>query len=172
MNGGTKLPRGRDSEKMMGIIKSKRNRLATGLGILQFFIGIGAVPAGISLVFDPSGRGLGMPLEVLANSPFSDFRIPGVFLLLVNGIGSLLGGVASFRRHRLAGEIAAGLGTFLVLWIAAQVWWMGVHWLHMLYFVAGLVELTLGLKYRGSLDTSGKSQEAQKTVPEETTYDG
>jgi len=138
----------------MGNTKSKRSRLATGLGILQFFIGIGAVPAGIALVSDPSGGGLGMPLEILAESPFSDFLIPGVLLLLVNGIGSLLGGIASFSRHRFAGEIAAGLGTFLVLWIAAQVWWMGVHWLHMLYFVAGIVELTLGLKYRRNQGTS------------------
>ena len=133
---------------MMGSTKQDRTRLATRLGIVQMFIGIGAVPAGISMILDPSGRGLGMHLEMLANSPFSDFLVPGVFLLLVNGVGSLLGGIASFRRHRLAGEIAAGLGTFLVLWIAAQVWWMGVHWLHVLYFLLGLVELMLGLDYR------------------------
>jgi hypothetical protein len=140
---------------MMGSTRSNRSRLATELGILQMFIGIGAVPAGIAMISDPSGRGLGMPLEMLANSPFSNFLIPGVFLLVVNGIGSLLGGIASFSRHRFAGEIAAGLGTFLMVWIAAQVWWMGVHWLHVLYFVLGLVELTLGLKYRRNPDASG-----------------
>ena len=139
----------------MGSKLSNRNRLATGLGILQMFIGIGAVPAGIAMVSDPSGRGLGMPLEMLVNSPFDDFLIPGVILLAVNGIGSLLGGIASFSRHRFAGEIAAGLGAFLVFWIAAQVWWMGVHWLHVLYFVLGVVELTLGLKLRRNLVSSG-----------------
>jgi len=96
-----------------------------------------------------------MPLEMLGNSPFADFLIPGVFLLVVNGIGSLLGGIASFNRHRFAGEIAAWLGTFLMVWIAAQVWWMGAHWLHVLYFVLGLVELTLGLVFRRNPDTSG-----------------
>ncbi len=139
----------------MGSTRSDRRRLAIGLGILQMFIGIGAVPAGIAMIADPSGGGLGMPLEMLANSPFSDFFIPGVFLLVVNGIGSLLGGIASFRRHRFAAAIAAGLGTFLMVWIAAQVWWMGVHWLHVLYFVLGLVELTLGLMFRRYPDTSG-----------------
>ncbi len=139
----------------MGSTRSDRRRLAIGLGILQMLIGIGAVPAGIAMIADPSGGGLGMPLEMLANSPFSDFFIPGVFLLVVNGIGSLLGGIASFRRHRFAGAIAAGLGTFLMVWIAAQVWWMGVHWLHVLYFVLGLVELTLGLMFRRYPDTSG-----------------
>jgi hypothetical protein len=139
----------------MGHTRSNRRRLATGLGILQMFIGIGAVPAGIAMISDPSGHGLGMSLEMLVNSPFADFLIPGVFLLVVNGIGSLLGGIASFKRHRYAGEIAAALGTFLMVWIAAQVWWMGVHWLHMLYFVLGLVELTLGLMSRRSPVTSG-----------------
>ena len=139
----------------MGRTRSNRRRLATGLGILQMLIGIGAVPAGIAMISDPSGRSLGMPLEMLVNSPFADFLVPGVFLLVVNGIGSLLGGIASFNRHRYAGEIAAGLGTFLVVWIAAQVWWMGVHWLHVLYFVLGLVELTLGLKLRRNLVSSG-----------------
>ena len=139
----------------MGSKLSNRSRLATGLGILQMFIGIGAVPAGIAMISDPSGRGLGMPLEMLVNSPFADFLIPGVFLLVVNGIGSLMGGIASFNRHRFAGEFAAGLGTFLMVWITAQVWWMGVHWLHALYFVLGLVELTLGLMFRRIPDTSG-----------------
>jgi len=118
------------------------------LGGLQIFVGIGAAPAGMSMITDPSGSGLGMPLEILVNSPFPDFLVPGIFLLLVNGIGSLIGAVASFRRFRLAGEIAVVLGTFLIFWIIVQVWWMGIHWLHILYFVAGVTELVLGLIYR------------------------
>lgn len=139
----------------MGSATSNQKRLATGLGILQMLIGAGAVPAGMAMIEDPSGRSLGMPLEMLRNSPFTTFLIPGVFLLVVNGIGSLLGGIASFKRHQCAGEIAAGLGTFLIVWIAAQIWWMGFHWLHVLYFVLGLVELTLGLMFRKYSDTSG-----------------
>jgi hypothetical protein len=97
---------------MMRRTRSNRNRLTTGLGILQVLIGIGAVPAGISMIHDPSGRGLAMPLEILANTPFSNFLIPGLFLLVVNGIGSLLAGIASFRRHRLAGQSPSGWGPF------------------------------------------------------------
>jgi hypothetical protein len=141
--------------EMTGSSSSDRRRLATGLGILQMFVGIGAVPAGMAMISDPSGRSLGMDLEMLVNSPFADFLIPGVFLLLVNGIGSVLGAITSFRRHRYAGEIAAGLGTFLMVWIAAQVWWMGPHWLHVIYFVLGLVELILGLMFRRDPDQSG-----------------
>ncbi len=123
-------------------------RLAICLGILQLFIGIGAVPAGLAMIIDPSGRSLTMPLEMLANSPFSDFLIPGIFLLLINGIGSLIGGIASFLRNKLSGEIAIGLGIFLLGWILAQTVWMGIHWLHIMYFILGAVELILGLILR------------------------
>jgi len=121
------------------------------LGIIQIFIGIGAVPAGIAMIVDPSGNKLGMSLEMLTNSPFSDFLIPGIFLLVVNGIGSLFGGIVSFLRYRFAGEIASGLGFFLIMWIVAQVWWLGVHWLHFLYITLGIVELILGLMLRNQL---------------------
>jgi len=126
----------------------KRKRLAIWLGILQLFIGIGAIPAGLAMIIDPSGSSLTMPLEMLANSPFSDFLIPGILLLLVNGIGSLVGGIASFLRYRFASEIAIGLGIFLIGWILAQIWWMGVHWAHILYIILGIAELTLGLVLR------------------------
>ena len=62
-----------------------------GLGILQIFIGLGAVAGGVGLI---SG-GLKFPLEWLRRSPFTDYLIPGLVLLTVNGIGSLAGGVAS-----------------------------------------------------------------------------
>jgi len=129
-------------------MKNNEKKLGTWLGVLQIFIGIGAVPAALSMISDPSGNGLGMYVEMLSNSPFSDFLIPGIFLLAVNGIGSLLGGVASFRRYRYAGEIAIGLGIFLIMWIIAQLYWLGIHWLHILYISLGIIELVIGLIMR------------------------
>jgi len=126
----------------------KRNLIAIWLGILQIFIGIGAVPAGLAMIYDPSGSSLGMYVEMLANSPFLDFLIPGFFLLTVNEMGNLIGAAASFLRYPFAGEIAIGLGVFLIAWITVQVWWMGVHWLYILYFGLGIVELVLGMRLR------------------------
>lgn len=119
-------------------------RLVLGLGILQLFIGLGAVAGGVGLI---SG-GLKFPLEWLSRSPFKSYIIPGIILLAVNGIGSLVGGITSFRRYRYAGEFAVALGIFLALWIVIQVWWIGViHWLHTLYFVLGVAESILGVRY-------------------------
>ena len=126
--------------------RSKRLLLLTG--VLQLVIGIGAVPAGVALILDPSGSTIGMSLEMLAGSPFTDFLVPGAFLFMVNGIGSLAGAVLSFRGHALAGKAAMGLGAFLVFWIIVQVWALGppLHWLQVLYFVFGAVEFGLGWK--------------------------
>ncbi|MCD4734321.1 hypothetical protein K8R78_08820 [bacterium] len=141
----------------MNQTKNSGKPLSVVLGILQIFIGIGAVPAGLMMLLDPSGSSLGMPLSMLANTPFPNFLIPGIFLLMVNGIGSILGGLASFRRYRHADKIAVGLGVFLILWIVAQVWWMGIHWLHIMYVTLGVVELTLGLLLRKHLRIDSKN---------------
>ncbi len=119
--------------------------MLNGLGALQVFIGISAVAGGLGLALDPSGESLGIPLELLEKTPFASFLVPGIVLFAVNGLGSLAGAIASFTRHRYAGEIAIALGAFLVAWILIQVYWMsGFHWLHWLYLSLGTVEVLLG----------------------------
>ncbi len=123
--------------------------LVNGLGVLQVFIGLGAVAGGLGLALEPGGESLGIPLELLADSPFATYLVPGIVLFTVNGLGSLVGAVASFTRYRCAGETAMALGVFLVAWILVQVYWMaGFHWLHALYLVLGLLELVLGWSLR------------------------
>ncbi|MEJ2079167.1 MAG: hypothetical protein P8Z74_14325, partial [Acidobacteriota bacterium] len=80
------------------------------LGILQLLVGLGAVPAGLGLVMDPSGASLRFRLEWLEGTPFSNFLIPGLILMIVNGFGSLAGSVASLRGWRRAGEVGLALG--------------------------------------------------------------
>lgn len=136
----------------MDTILRRCKGFANGLGSLQVFIGLGAVGGGLGLVSEPSGANLGIPLEWLKDSPFSTYLIPGVVLLAVNGLGSLLGAAASFTRYRYAGEAALALGAFLVAWIILQVYWIAAfHWLHALYLALGLVEFALGWLLRRAL---------------------
>ncbi|MDB4584100.1 hypothetical protein N9164_13170 [Draconibacterium sp.] len=119
------------------------------LGTLQAFIGLGALGGGYGLVRDPSGSALGLPTSFLEGSPFPDFLIPGIFLLVVNGIGSMIGAGISFTRRRYAQEIAIVLGAILIAWIVIQVIIISsFHWLHVLYFILGVVELGIGLYIR------------------------
>ena len=129
-----------------------RKGLFIWLGVLQAFIGVGAVAGGLGLALEPSGANLGMPLELLEETPFATFLIPGIVLFAVNGLGSLTGAIASFARHRYAGHAAIALGAFLIAWIVVQVYWFdGFHWLHWLYLGLGIVELALGWSVRRSV---------------------
>jgi hypothetical protein len=120
-----------------------------GLGAIQAFIGLGALGGGLMLVRDPSGSALELPMSLLEGSPFPDFLIPGMFLIAVNGVGSMIGAGLSFTRRRYAQEIAIVLGAILVAWIVIQVVIISsFHWLHVLYFILGVVELGIGLYIR------------------------
>lgn len=119
-------------------------KLRTWLAVLQSLIGIGAVPAGLGLALDPSGANLGFSVGWLESSPFSDFLIPGLVLLTVNGFGHLVGSIASFRGWRRAGEIGLALGIFLLLWVLLQVYWIGlISWLQPAYVILALLECGL-----------------------------
>jgi len=121
------------------------------LGALQVFIGVGGVVGGYSFITDPSGAGLGMTTESLAASPFSDYLIPGIVLLIVNGLGQLVGGLFTLMRWRRAGVVAMGLGGLLVLWVLAQVLWLGLSsGLQTSFLALGLLEVLQGYLLRHS----------------------
>jgi len=119
--------------------------LSIALGLLQIFIGIGGVPAGLIFITDPSGSGMGFSPELLEGTPFPNYLLPGVFLFAVNGVASLVGGVLSLARQRYAGAVAMALGALLIGWIVVQVALIGlVSWLQPVYFGLGVVEVVLG----------------------------
>ena len=125
--------------------KSKK-KMFTGLGILQLFISFAAIPAGLGFILDPSGGNLAMTTELIQDSPFGSYLIPGIILFTVNGIGSLFGSLVSFYKHKSAGLLSMVLGLALIIWIIAQVYWMGlVSWLQPFIFVLGVIELILAI---------------------------
>ena len=123
------------------------------LGALQAFTGIGAIPAGYGMLSDTTGAGLGMTPDMLANSPLDSFLLPGLFLLLVNGVANLAAAVLSFTRNRFAGYAGMFLGIALILWIVVQVWWISLSSvLQPVFFIIGMVNTWLGWKIIRSVD--------------------
>ena len=115
------------------------------LGSLQAFTAIGAIPAGYGLLMDTTGQGVGMSTKLLENSPLSSFLLPGLFLLLVNGLAHMVGAYLSFTRHRYAGYSGLVLGILLCLWIIIQVAWISLSSiLQPLYLLIGLINTYLG----------------------------
>ncbi|KKP51234.1 MAG: hypothetical protein UR43_C0026G0007 [candidate division TM6 bacterium GW2011_GWF2_33_332] len=116
------------------------------LGCIQAFIALGAIPAGIGYLNDPTGTGLGTSVEILKDSPFSDFLIPALFLLIVNGLGNVFGTVLSLRKKPIAGKAGFVLGVILCFWILIQVYWIGlISFMQPMFLIIGIIEGSLGL---------------------------
>lgn len=114
------------------------------LGILHLIIAVGAIPAGVMMLLDPSGAMIGLSAEQLAGSPFGSFALPGLALLAVIGLGNLVGAWASFTRRPYAWVLALVLGLFLMAFEAIQYLAIGFSWLQAVYFMLGLLQALSG----------------------------
>jgi hypothetical protein len=111
------------------------------LGIAsQLFVGIMAVPVGLMMILEPEGSPLGIPNEWVADSAFGSFLVPGLFLLLVIGVGQLVAAGVAMIRHPLAPWLMGALGVGLLIWIAVQVLIIPLSFLQPAIFVIGLVQ--------------------------------
>jgi hypothetical protein len=66
--------------------RSRRERLLIGL---ELFTGVAGLIGGLLLVARPDGSLLSAKVSALAGSPFSNWRVPGVFLATLVGGGFL-----------------------------------------------------------------------------------
>ncbi len=88
--------------------------------------GITAIPAGLALLAEPSGAYLALDPALLHRGPFTDFSIPGVFLLVVIGLGAVpvVWGLGAGDDW---GTVAGlGYGLVLLAWITVQAIIVGI----------------------------------------------
>lgn len=101
---------------------------------LLVFLSISGFLGAAGMLADPSGRGMGLSPELLEGLPVNDFVLPGLFLLGVYGIGSLLiaQGLMSTKwdpwfgfpgqrtgRH-WSWVISVAIGVVLLVWTALE----------------------------------------------------
>lgn len=115
---------------------------------LLIFNAIGAFASGGLLMFKPDGSGLGLPLALLKTSPFEDYFIPGLVLLIVNGVFSLVGAYFVFKNHYLRAIAMIILGILMIGWISFEVYWIGYEsWIQPAFFTVGFVEIAIGFSF-------------------------
>lgn len=113
---------------------------------IQVFVALGALPAGMSMIIDPSGYGLDMSTQLLKDSPFRDFYIPGLILFIIHGLGNVAAFIWSFKSRREIGPTALGLGFLLLIWMVVQVYFLGLnHTLQLLFILIAIIELILAV---------------------------
>ena len=113
--------------------------------VLLFFLGLSALPPGVLMILDPSGVNMGLPPEMLDQSPFENFRVPGVLLGFFNGILSLLIAILVIRRHRFQAWMIMFQGGILAGWLSAEVL-MGLFYpiLTIPYYLVAILMLICG----------------------------
>jgi len=77
---------------------------------LEVFTGVAAIPVGLMLITDPTGASIGLPPEWIEGTVFGNYAIPGIYLLVVNGIGMLLVAALTVLRHWIAPWLTGALG--------------------------------------------------------------
>jgi hypothetical protein len=92
-------------------------KLAIGL---EVFLGIGALFGGGALILAPDGHLLGMPVKLLAGSPFPSFLVPGIILFSLVGVAPLMAAAITLRRHVLAPLAAVVVGLILIGWVSVE----------------------------------------------------
>jgi hypothetical protein len=104
--------------------KNKRPGTVLALLVLTAVQAAGAIGGGVGLVRDPI-KNIGMPLSMLEGSPFKDYLIPGLILLIVVGLFSLFVFAGLLRRWRPAWWLALASGGGLIIWIITEVAMLG-----------------------------------------------
>lgn len=119
---------------------TSRRGLRLALIALELLVAVNALTAGVALAVRPDGSALGMPLALLAGTPFRSFRVPGLLLALAVGATAAAAAGALGRRARRAPELALAAATVLAGWITAQVALIGFFWLQPVLLGIAIVE--------------------------------
>jgi hypothetical protein len=118
---------------------------------------LGGLAGGGALAAKPDGSLLKMPLSYIRDSPFPDYRIPGLLLFLVLGVFPLVVAVGLLQRRPWAwyGAFAVGCGLIIfelveygvIGYNVQQPIWGGVGALIALTSLAPSVQRDCGLRW-------------------------
>lgn len=121
------------------------------LRIISIFLllltAINAIVAGLLFIADPGGQMMGLSTEYLKHSPFNSYLVPGIILILVNGVLNLLAAIYAIRRRRYYTHWILIQGIILCGWIVVQVIMVrDINIMHLAMFLTGLIIVFSGLK--------------------------
>ena len=120
----------------------------TLLLILLIFLSLSGL-FGIVFLIDPSGELVEMPLSHLDKLPIDTFFLPGLYLLIVYGIGSAVIAYGLVRQLFWAPVAGLLLGVVLLGWVVGQIiLWGEPAMLQYLYLSVGVAIFLLSLMVR------------------------
>ena len=77
------------------------------------------------LVIEPSGELINLPIELLRNTPFENYLIPGIILLTILGNFPLYVLYGFWKGSRWTEKGAFTAGVILIIWIIVEILMIG-----------------------------------------------
>ena len=110
------------------------------------FLALTAIAGGVGLLADLNAP----PVTALAGSPFSDFTIPGLALLIIVGGTALIATLLGARKHAIAALVSCLAGAVIVVFEIVEVLVIGsppgiARTLQLFYFSLGGLIFVLSL---------------------------
>lgn len=113
--------------------------------LLLLFNGIGALYGGWSLITRPDGSRLQLSLDLLEQTPFDNYLIPGIILFVGNGLCSLAVFVVMMLNIKVYSWLVILQGAVLTGWIVIQmILIQTVYFLHIILGSVGLLLFVCG----------------------------
>ena len=120
----------------------------TLLVILLVFLSLSGL-FGILFLIDPGGELVEMPISHLEKLPIDTFFLPGLFLLIVYGIGSSVITYGLLRQLYWAPVAGLLIGLVLIGWVIGQIiLWGEPLMLQYIYLIVGAAIFLLSLAIR------------------------
>jgi len=88
--------------------------------ILLLFSSAGAFYGGYQLVAHPDGSSLKLSFELLKNTPFPNFKIPGIAFFITVGIFGAITIIFTFQQQQYHAKYITGAGLLLTVWILVE----------------------------------------------------
>ena len=113
---------------------------------LLFFNALTAVYGGIYLILDPSGESLQLSIELLSNTPFQTYLLPGLTLLVVNGFFNLYTVFLGIFKKDHFPILTIACGVLLIVWLGVQILLIQEFFaiIHITYFIIGALLVYCG----------------------------
>jgi hypothetical protein len=121
------------------------------LFLLIALVTLTSVICGAMMISDPAAKALAIPPDTLLFTPFSNFKIPGLLILLVVGIPGVLAIYYHITQNRWKNNAGILLGATTGLWILGQViFTQSLHWQDFAMFGVAMLIILLSYQVKGS----------------------
>jgi hypothetical protein len=125
--------------------RPRRPATAWALLVLLVVQALGGLAGGLSLTIAPDGSIMKMSTSLLKGSPFRDYLVPGLILLLVLGVLPLIAAAGLWLRRRWSWYAAFTVGCALMIWMLVEITIIPFSWLQPFFGGVGLLIFVVSL---------------------------